>query len=63
MKKDKLVKEHGEELVNEVFTFLDELRESGDTNMYGASPYIEDEFDMKRRAGAPFLSSWMESYK
>ena len=27
------------------FTYLDDLRESGVTNMFGARPYLEAEFD------------------
>lgn len=29
---------------DEMLEFLDELRESGITNMYGAGPYLEEEF-------------------
>ena len=32
----------------EVFVYLDELRDSGVTNMYGAGPYIRDNFDVNR---------------
>ena len=46
------------------FTFLDDLRESGDTNMFGAVPYLMDEFpDLTRSEALNILGKWMESYK
>lgn len=46
----------------EVFVFLDELRESGETNMYGAGPYVEDEFDVDRRTARSLVVEWMETF-
>ena len=43
----------------EYFQFLNELRESGDTNMWGASPYLEAEFGLDRREARRVLSDWM----
>ena len=38
---------------DEMLEYLDALRESGTTNMFGAGPHVEQEFDLKRRdAGA-----------
>jgi hypothetical protein len=51
-----------EEEVGEYFAFLDGLRESGETNMYGASAYLEDEFKMKRWDARKVLTAWMKSY-
>ena len=45
-----------------VFEFLDELRESGVTNMYGASPYIRETFDVTRYEANRLLTKWMETY-
>ena len=45
-----------------VFEFLDELRESGVTNMYGASPYIREAFDVTRYEANRLLTKWMETY-
>jgi len=45
-----------------VFEFLDELRESGVTNMYGASPYIREAFDVTRYEANRLLAKWMETY-
>lgn len=46
----------------EVFEFLDDLRESGVTNMFGATPYIRDEFDCSRREARDILSKWMRTF-
>jgi hypothetical protein len=45
-----------------VFVYLDELRESGVTNMYGAGPYVEDEFDVDRRTARSLVVEWMETF-
>jgi hypothetical protein len=44
------------------FGFLDRLRKSGATNMFAATPYLEEAFDLKRRSGAPILSAWMKKF-
>lgn len=46
-----------------VFAYLNELRTSGATNMYGASAYIEDEFDMPMKEAKRFLTLWMKNFK
>ena len=33
----------------EVFDYLDILRESGVTNMFGATPYIQEEFGVDKK--------------
>jgi len=43
--------------------FLDELRESGSTNMFGAGIYLQNEFGLDRRESRAVLSEWMNSYK
>ena len=43
----------------EYFQFLNELRESGDINMLGASPYLQAEFGLDRREARRVLSDWM----
>ena len=42
-----------------MFDYLEELRKSGDTNMYGASPYLEHAFGLDRRYAVDVLSKWM----
>jgi hypothetical protein len=46
----------------EVFSFLDALRESGATNMFGAAPYIQREFGVDRTRARALLLEWMESF-
>lgn len=46
----------------EVFTFLNELRDSGETNMFGAAPYIQNEFATDKADARMWLSLWMGNY-
>ena len=44
-------------------TYLDDLRESGVTNMFGAGQYIEATFsELNRREASTILGYWMESF-
>ena len=45
-----------------IFEYLDKLRESGVTNMWGASTYIEKEFDVSRRESGDLLVKWMKTF-
>uniref|UniRef100_A0A6H1ZXK5 Cytochrome c domain-containing protein n=1 Tax=viral metagenome TaxID=1070528 RepID=A0A6H1ZXK5_9ZZZZ len=48
---------------DEHLEYLDDLRESGDTNMYGATPYLQGghpEFTKTEARG--ILSYWMKSF-
>jgi hypothetical protein len=45
--------------VRQEFLFLNRLRESGATNMFGAAPYLEDEFGLERRDARFVLAEWM----
>jgi len=48
----------------EVFTFLDDLQESGRTNMFGASPYVQAEFsELSRKESQDLVGKWMETYE
>lgn len=44
------------------FEYLDELRASGRTNMFGASNYLEAERGLERRDARRVLGLWMESF-
>jgi predicted deacetylase len=46
------------------FAYLDELRDSGVTNMFGAASYLADEFSIndKKEARAA-LSLWMKTFE
>jgi len=44
------------------YNFLDELRESGITNMFGAAPYIQDAFNLSKKEARDILTDWMETF-
>ncbi len=44
------------------YEYLDELRASGDTNMYGAGAYLEAEFDLEKKESANILTDWMDTF-
>ena len=44
------------------YDYLDELRASGDTNMYGAGAYLEAEFDLEKKESADILTDWMKTF-
>jgi hypothetical protein len=47
-----------------VFEFLDDLRERGGTNMYGAKPYILSEFPMMPvETAKELLLEWMHTFE
>lgn len=46
----------------EVFNYLNHLRETGVTNMFGAAPYIEEEFELSRLESRKLLTLWMENF-
>jgi hypothetical protein len=48
--------------MKEYYEFLDELRESGETNMFGAGPYLREEFGLGKREAREIVSSWMETF-
>jgi hypothetical protein len=50
------------ELWTNYFTFLDNLRESGITNMFGAGPYLADAFDIPKSDANKIVSTWMETF-
>lgn len=49
--------------MNQYFKFLEKLRDSGVTNMFGAVQYLVDEFGITREEAKKILVSWMETYK
>lgn len=46
----------------EMFEYLDTLRETGVTNMFGAGPYLEQAFDIDRREAKNVVLEWMKTY-
>jgi hypothetical protein len=51
-----------EDLRNEVFDYLDALRESGATNMFGATPYLMEEFGFDKHDAKRWLTDWMQTF-
>jgi hypothetical protein len=49
-------------VTDEHLLFLDDLRESGVTNMFGCSPYIQDEFSVSRADAKTIAIYWMQSF-
>ena len=43
--------------------YLNKLRESGKTNMFGAAPYIMLEFGLNRQEAEQILKYWMETFE
>jgi hypothetical protein len=49
------------QLEKDVFTFLEQLRDSGVTNMFGATPYIQEEFDLDKKTAKNLLITWIKN--
>ena len=47
----------------EMFEYLNTLRETGATNMFGASPYLQQAFGIERREAKTILLEWMKNYE
>ena len=43
------------------YKFLDNLRDEGTTNMFGASPYLQQAFDLEKKEARKILAKWMKS--
>ena len=46
----------------QVNDYLDALREDGSINMFGAVPYIVEEFGFSRRDAQQYLVNWMQTF-
>ena len=46
----------------EVFEYLDGLRESGETNMYGAGPYVQGTFGIEKKEASALVAKWMKTF-
>lgn len=47
----------------EYFEYLDTLRETGVTNMWGAPDYLAKEFDISVEEAQEITSEWMRNFK
>jgi len=54
--------EKPEIVTNKHLEYLDALRESGVTNMFGAASYVEDEFGTTSSESRDILKYWMKSF-
>lgn len=43
--------------------FLEVLRDSGVTNMWGATPYLQEEFGLSKSEAREILIEWIRSFK
>ena len=43
----------------QIFNYLNDLRDSGITNMFGAGIYLQDEFGLGKREAREFLVKWI----
>ena len=49
--------------LEKMYEYLDELRESGRTNMFGAASYLKERFpSLSTKASREVLVRWMESF-
>lgn len=52
------------ERLTKMFRYLDALRDSGVTNMFGAPPYLEEAFNIPKRGTAiTIVAAWMKSFE
>jgi hypothetical protein len=49
-------------VTDEHLQFLDDLRESGETNMFGAAPYLSDVFELSKQEARKVLTYWMQTF-
>jgi hypothetical protein len=50
------------DLQEQVNVFLDDLRESGSINMFGAAPYVADAFGVSKYEARDLVINWMETF-
>ena len=46
----------------EILEYLNGLRNSGETNMFGAGPYVAERFDLDKHEARKFVSFWMDNF-
>jgi hypothetical protein len=46
----------------DIFAFLDNVRESGKINMFGAAPVLQEVFGLDRRDARDMLREWMDTF-
>ncbi len=46
-----------------MFKYLDDLRETGATNMVGATPWLQNAFDLEKEEARAILREWMDTFE
>ena len=63
MSKERKMKERPDFTEEYHLEYLDDLRESGITNMWGAAPYLESEYpELEKQQAREILFYWMDSF-
>ena len=62
--KEELLNIFGPDEIDDFLVYLDELRESGVTNMFGARPYLADNFYpvLDDKWAGKVLAYWMQTF-
>ena len=47
---------------NKYWIYLENLRRSGVTNMFGAAPYLAENFGLSKYEARKILADWTENY-
>lgn len=56
------LEEDRQEAYEEGFAYLDVLRESGQTNMFGARPYVQEYLGCEEQLAKKILTDWMKTF-
>jgi hypothetical protein len=48
--------------MEQYYQFLNDLRDSGEINMWGASPYLQAEFGLTRQEAKSIFLAWIRSF-
>jgi hypothetical protein len=57
-----LLVDFGVNMKEQYFNFLDALRDSGQTNMFGAGPWLQRAFGLERHEAKDIVLEWMNTY-
>ncbi len=52
-----------EDMKEEVYEYLNDLRESGETNMFGSPPYLQREFGFDKKEATDWFWAWTKDFK
>ena len=49
-------------VTDEYLEYLDDLRESGETDMFGAGAWLQNDFGLDRQEASGILGYWMDTF-